>query len=996
MKKKLLQDILLKENEIVQNENIQKLKNQSDRWILNQIQNDLGKEIEKFSSIEEKIQYINTILGNKNIFSNYKNQNLANCSINDELSINNLIVSFAKYIEDEFIYSSDVFMISPFISSFMVNKLRNWLSNNEELKVKIITTTFDGSSKFLSLETLVELKKDFRERIDIKIENSFKNNGSRIHMKAYCFLREGGFGNLYIGSNNFTRTGIMLGNEYSIKVSEFREKEIFSNFLSEFNKLWSNNLIDIENTEIINKLISAQIFIDEINRVKEKEQDSVLNNLDMKNNSIQLFPYQQEAINTIIRRENAGINKHLVVMATGTGKTLVVAKYFEHIYHQSNRPLKILFIAHQKEILDQGMETFEKVMPGFKKEVGEFYDQRATIADLKNTQYVFTTFQTCLLNLEELENYAYDLVIFDEVHHIEAASYKKVYDVFSKNCKTLIGLTATPERTEGIDIKKYFNHEYAYKMGLYEALLKDFLAPFDYYFIKDDTVDLTGIDLVKNEKVGKILSSTNRNEFVLENIKKMIGLNNRDTSTVLFCSSIDHAIKLKEYLCNNYLRCEVLTSENSKSEREKILSDFKNKKINYLCVRDIFNEGVDVPNIDRIMFLRPTNSLLIYLQQLGRGLRKTPDKKLQIYDFVNNVDLYVNKKYDPFLLFRAFSKDNNIRVSDLIKNELKVETLLPNGSNIYMEYLTRKDLINKIKKYESNKSFDNIISEFSKIDSFDNYEEMFLENETREDFSPFKIYSKGKSFIKGNEVFSLVLSRMAINNISNILDRWLEITEQENIDVEKIEDRLFIYNFCNNSKRDKELANEKNLKVIWKKVRKDNNFIKELQYLIKFKLKNEDLITIENIFSKPLNIFSLKNMYFTYDQINTVLLTESKEYFKRNTNVKGIYEVAKGDWVICASSLTKQTSFKHSNYFFENTGELSWESPDEWKFSNPEKINLSKNRYFVFYQSEETVNLFNDKIRKFIGTVQSIEKRESMQNNKTNKENKVLYKLKVS
>ncbi|WP_028124184.1 DEAD/DEAH box helicase family protein [Mesoplasma melaleucae] len=415
------------------------------------------------------------------------------------------------------------------------------------------------------------MQKDFKERVEVRIKNSFKNNGSRIHMKAYCFLREGGFSNLYIGSNNFTRTGIMIGNEYSIKINEFREKEIFNNFILEFNNLWKQDLIEITDSEIINKMILSQIFIDEINRQKEKEQFEIINNLSKNKDIFELFDYQKEVINRINQREKDGINKHLIVMATDTGKTLTIAKYFEELFYKTNKPLKILFLAHQKEILEQGITTFEKIITGFKSEVCDFYDQRNKIEDFESNSYIFATFQSLSKNLKFIQEIKFDLVILDEVHHIQAKNYKKVFDLVSKNSKTLIGLTATPERTDGIDINKYFNYEYAYELSLYNALSNDLLAPFDYYFIQDKTVDLTGIELNKSEKLWKILSSQQRNKFILENIEKMIGLNNRDTSTVLFCSSIEHANKLKKFLCENNLRCEVLTSENNSKERENLI-----------------------------------------------------------------------------------------------------------------------------------------------------------------------------------------------------------------------------------------------------------------------------------------------------------------------------------------------------------------------------------------------------------------------------------------
>ncbi|ATI73948.1 DEAD/DEAH box helicase family protein [Mesoplasma florum] len=995
MEKNLLQDLLIKIDEYNEEANLSSVEEKSDIWYLNQLQKKLEKEIASFETQKEKLDYINSFLPEQEKFSQFIKTNEKFQNISNNLSLNKLIVSMRKVIEQEFLSADEVLMISPFISQSMVQKLRNWMIDNKNLKVKIITTTFDGTSRFLSIETLVELCKEFGSRVSVKIENSFKNYGSRIHVKAYCFLREGGFGNLYVGSNNFTKTGIMLGNEYSVKISEFRDKDVFEEYITEFKKLWFRDLIDINDEVKVTELIEIQKNIDKIEKEKSNKENKIVNKILFNSNEIKLYDYQQEVIDILQYRESVNINRHLVVMATGTGKTLTVAKYFEMLFKNfdNKHKFKLLFVAHQKEILDQAVKTFNFVMPGFKNEVLELYDQRFDNKNIPSSNFIFATLQTLSKNKEQLEK-EFDLVIFDEVHHIEAEKYKEIFEIVAKKAKSIIGLTATPERTEGIDVNKYFNYEYAYELSLYDALEKDLLSPFEYFFIKDDSVDLTGIDINAQEKLGDLLSSDQRNEFIYQTIVKNIGINNRFTSTVLFCTSKSQAKKLNSYLLSKNISSAVLTSENEKEERIEILKKFKDKEINYLCVRDILNEGVDIPDIDRVMFLRPTNSLIIYLQQLGRGLRKRPDKKLQVYDFVNNVDLFVNKKYDPLILFKAFNREGKTRISELLNKENKIDSFLPEGSEICIDKITLKDLTEKIRKYESNKRTSLIISQYNSEIKYENYESMFIENRFIDNFVPYKIYSKNYTFIQSNVEYANIFKRMSVMNFKCVIEKWIKIISSKKIDLNNNIDKLFISNICN-SKMSKKLDwAEKDLIRFWGFILDQKEFIQELNFLLNFKLKNEDNILKE--INDVNDLLSYGEMYLNYDQIK-VLFGEGiiDNSFSMNSNQNSEYKVKDGQRIISASSLTVSSKFKHANYYFEKTNELIWESPNAWKFDSAEKIDLDKNNYSILYQSHETVKKFDEKIRKYVGNIETILEKISLENPNKNRPNKIRYKFKL-
>jgi len=495
--------------------------------------------------------------------------------------------------------------------------------------------------------------------------------------------------------------------------------------------------VDFSDHKIIDELIiNKEMFlvIQEQNATELRLNHPTKNTTnDLITQIVKPFAYQQEILDVLNQRIEIGKNKHLIVMATGTGKTALVAFFYKQLFSQMGRKPKLLYISHQQEILSQARRTFQSVLKDHQFGV-DFYDGSSISP---SDDQIFATIQTLSRHLELVKDKPFDLVVYDEAHHIQASTYKQVYETLKAVSSQIIGLTATPKRTEGFDVKDYFfDGEYAYQLDLATALNRNLLSNFDYYFIKDDSVDLHQVDITTQTKLlSQKLSQVKRNEFVYENLVKYIGINRHDVSVLIFCVDINHANSVAHYLSEKNEKVAVLFGETNKEARKIFIENFKNKEINYLCVVDIFNEGVDVPSIDHLFLLRPTSSLIVYLQQLGRGLRKLPDKRLEVFDFINNIDAEVNKNYNPFIFLEPLMSNdlNNKQIKDLKVNFDKVSGYVAGDSLFHFEKASKAYFKDKIANM-TQKSYLNRVSQLlesyweNNVINYENYEEFVLNN----------------------------------------------------------------------------------------------------------------------------------------------------------------------------------------------------------------------------------------------------------------------------
>lgn len=564
-------------------------------------------------------------------------------------------------------------------------------------KLRVITTTYIGATDSKAIEFLASLN-------NTEVKVSYNTGNERLHAKAYLFQRNTGFHTGYIGSSNFSRSALTDGLEWNLKVTTKEVGHIIDKFKKTFEAYWQNADFELYDQDIHSeKLVNA---LKQGRNLKE-------NTITTAYFDIKPYSYQNEILEKFeVERTVHNRNRNLLVAATGTGKTVISAFDYKK-FRSKNKSSKLLFIAHRKEILEQSLSKFRGVLKD-----NDFGQLWVDGIEPTNNEYVFASIQTLKNRLKgiKLSPDYYDFIIIDEAHHQKAFSYRPILDYFKP--KILLGLTATPERMDNKNILEDFCNRIAAEIRLPEAMNKGLLCPFQYFGISDSidlkniswangkylASELTNIYTKNDARVGQIINSLNKYTNDIH-----------DVCAIGFCVSIEHAVYMTEKFNIAKLNAKYLTSDNNK-EREIIRNEFKNKEINYLFVVDIFNEGIDIPEIDTVLFLRPTESLTIFLQQLGRGLRLLEGKDcLTVLDFVGNS----RPEYDFESKFRALIGKTRTSVQKEIENDFPH---LPLGCSIVLEKKAKETILENIRKATSL----NVIQLINKIRSFNENTELPL------------------------------------------------------------------------------------------------------------------------------------------------------------------------------------------------------------------------------------------------------------------------------
>lgn len=587
----------------------------------------------------------------------------------------NVGISLESELKKEILSADRIDLLVSFIKwkgiIILERELREFVKRGGKLRV--ITTTYMGATDIKAIQLLASL-----ENTEVKI--SYNTGNERLHAKAYLFYRNTGFHTGYIGSSNFSRTALTDGLEWNLKVTTKEVGHIISKFQKTFESYWQSSdfeLFDNSNHfEKLNEALKAG--------KSNKDYTNTLAYFDLKP-----FHYQSEILEKLeVERTVHHRKKNLVVAATGTGKTVISAFDFKS-FKQNNPQAKLLFVAHRKEILVQALGTFRGVLKD--NNFGELWVDGLEPTHFEN---VFASVQTLNNRLKDitLSKDYYDFIIIDEVHHIAANSYRPILNYFEP--KVLLGLTATPERMDGSDILEDFSGKIAAEIRLPEALNRKLLCPFQYFGISD-SVDLTNVRWERGRYVPSELSNvyTGNNRRVGEIISNLDKYTKdiHDVRALGFCVTIEHAKFMAEKFLLTGLKAAYLSSENAK-EREILRLKLVSKEINYLFVIDIFNEGVDLPEVDTVMFLRPTESLTVFLQQLGRGLRLSEGKEsLTVLDFVSNA----RPEYDFEGKFRALIGKTSNSVQKEIEDNFPH---LPLGCSVILEKKAKENILENIRK----------------------------------------------------------------------------------------------------------------------------------------------------------------------------------------------------------------------------------------------------------------------------------------------------------
>jgi len=499
--------------------------------------------------------------------------------------------------------------------------------NLKGVRGRVLTGCYLNFTEPKALDKLLEF-----QNIELKVLTN-----ENFHAKGF-FFRKGEDWQMMIGSSNLTQSALTINSEWNILFHTNQSQQVHQEIISEFERLFD-------------EAIDCRDILEEYSLNYQSIRNTT--NLELYRQAQAIVPnsLQQQALENLSILRDEGKDKALIISATGTGKTFLSAFDVAAV-----NPKRCLFIVHRTNIAIKASETFAKVIKG--KSIGMYTGSNKSSAD-----YLFATIQT-LKNPQVLaifEPNDFDYIIIDEVHHAEAESYKRVLEHFKP--KFLLGMTATPERSDDADIFKLFDYNIAYEIRLHQALEEDLLCPFHYFAIEDFYVE-------KEKALAKDFSNLIGDERVEHIIQKMnfYGYSGEKRSALMFVSNVNETKEIADKLNQQGIKAQSLTSQDPEHIRELAIQNLEAKKLEVIVTVDIFNEGVDIPCLNQIILLRPTQSAIVYIQQLGRGLRKHRDKKFVIIlDFIANYE-------NNFLIPVALSGDNSYD-----KDELKKFVVAPNN-----------------------------------------------------------------------------------------------------------------------------------------------------------------------------------------------------------------------------------------------------------------------------------------------------------------------------
>ncbi|CYV19473.1 type III restriction protein res subunit [Streptococcus suis] len=706
-----------------------------------------------------------------------------------------------REIFQEGVYSPKILINDTETHRYVLNDIQEELSKAKSFAFSVAFITQSGLALIKSQlsdladegvrgRILISPYLDFNDPIAMKELLKLKNVQVRItpvnlqmHAKFYLFEQKDKQV-IISGSSNLTHTALKVNYEWNVKLTSTHNGDFIQNAKEEFERIWEKSIV---------------LDLEAINAYSARRQ-TVIKTATIQDESIASYQetirpnkMQEQALEGLATVRKNGAQKALVISATGTGKT-----YLSAFDVKQYNPDRMLFIVHREQILQKSLKDFQKVL-GFEDDEGCIYKSGM---DISQKRYIFATIQTISRadNLQAFDPTFFNYILIDEVHKAGADSYKKVMSYFQPDF--YLGMTATPERTDGQNIYELFDYNIAYEIRLQEALDNDMLCPFIYYGVSDIKIDG---QLIDEKATFSNLVSEQRVNHILEKIA-YYGVSGEVVKGLIFCSSVKEVKELESQFNNRGLRTRALSGEHSQEERQRVVQDLENGNLDYILTVDIFNEGIDIPSVNQVVMLRNTQSSIIFIQQLGRGLRKHDSKEyVTIIDFIGN---YQNNYLIPVALFgdQSMNKDNyrrEVREPNILKGlttinfeKVAKEQIFSSITNTTLSSIkilrdAFKDLENKLGRvpYLSDfvklNSIDPLV--FFENSSFQNYgdvinkfsEETILLSEVEKRFLNFITFE----ILNGKRKHELYLLKLLVENEGLVSsDKWFEFIIEHDLD----------------------------------------------------------------------------------------------------------------------------------------------------------------------------------------------------------------------
>lgn len=588
--------------------------------------------------------------------------------------------SLSNELRREIATADSVDLLIAFIKRSGIAVLDDHLTELRDrgIPLRVITSTYCGATESAAVERLVA-------EYGAQVKIGYESRNTRLHAKAWLFRRKSGFDTAFVGSSNLSTSALVTGLEWNVRTSRSATPGVIEKFTATFDSYWNDPHFSpydpqTDGARLQRALTTAKGTFDNV--------------IELSGLRIEPYPYQAAMLQALeAERSVHDRHRNLIVAATGTGKTVVAALDYRALKEQAGMLPKLLFVAHRKEILQQALRTYREVLqdPAFGELLVDGHEPR-------KWTHVFASIQS--LNSTRLDGFApdhFEVVVIDEFHHSEAPSYQRLMEHIQP--EELLGLTATPERADGANVQKFFDYRIAYELRLWEALRLQLLAPMHYFGISDGT-DLSNVAWSKNRKDYEVNALTEfyiaagdrRIKLILSEMQKRL-LELSSMKALGFCVSIDHA----EYMASRFNHFNVpalaVSSRNTREERAEALRRLRAGDIKILFSVDIFNEGVDIPDVNTIVLLRPTQSPTVFLQQLGRGLRLAHGKDVcTVFDFIGQQ----RAEFDFEARYYALTGLRGRRLEKAIEDGFPQA---PPGSAVILDEVAQDEVLKNVKRF---------------------------------------------------------------------------------------------------------------------------------------------------------------------------------------------------------------------------------------------------------------------------------------------------------